>query len=59
VCEKHDGLRHVPHFLLDEEWLVPLDEIGCVRCGDVAIIDDREAGRVEVEANGAHAPAGD
>ena len=57
VREQKNGLRHVAHLSLDEKWLVLLDQVYGVASDDVAVIDDGETGRVEVETDGPHAAA--
>ncbi len=49
VRNEQDWLRHVLHFMLGQERLVMRHEIDSVLCGNVAIVDDGESCRVEVE----------
>ncbi len=49
VREQQDRLGHVAHVALDEKWLVLLDQLDDVPPGNVAVVDDRESGAVEVQ----------
>ena len=57
VGEEEDRLLGVAHLAFDEVGLVVLDERDDVAAGDVAVIDDGEAGAVEVEVDGRHLAA--
>ena len=52
VGEEQDRLLGVAHLAFDEVGLVVLDERDDVAAGDVAVIDEGEAGAVEVEVDG-------
>ena len=52
VGQEQHRLLGVPDLALDEEGLVVLDQGDDVAAGDVAVVDDGEAGGVEVEADG-------
>ena len=57
VREQNDRLGHVLDFAFDEERLILRDQIDSILCGNVAIIADGEAGRVEIISNGSHSTA--
>ena len=52
VGEEQDRLLGVAHLALDQVGLVVLDERDDVAARDVAVIDQREAGAVEIEVQG-------
>jgi len=47
----------VANLALYQERLVLRDQVNCILCGNVTIIDNGEAGRVEVVPNGSNATA--
>src|SRR5436189_4088732 len=49
VGQQKNRLGHVANVALDEEWLILLDEVDDVSSGHVAVVDDIEAGDIEVE----------
>ncbi len=59
VREQQDRLRDVPDHVLGQARLIVDDERDDVAAGDVAVIDDGEARRVEQRVDGADAAAGD
>ncbi len=59
VREQQDRLRHVADLALDEKGLILLDQVADVAPRNGAVVHDREAGRVALDAHGPHASAGD
>src|ERR1035437_9297473 len=61
VREENDWLREMPNLRLDEERLIVLEQRDDVTTtgGNVAVVHDREAGRVEIEADVRDASARD
>ena len=48
VRQQDNRLGHVLHFMLGQKWLVLRHEIDCIFRGNIPIIDDREAGGIEL-----------
>lgn len=55
--EEKYRLSHVPDFALGEKWLILRHEVDSVRRRHVVVVDDREAGGIEVELYGFDAAA--
>jgi hypothetical protein len=51
MSQQKDRLGKVIHLVLGQAWLVLVDESHDVLAGDVAIVDDRKGGDVEIESN--------
>jgi hypothetical protein len=51
VRKEENRLRHMPDLMLRQEWLILRHEVHRILCGDIMIVDYRESGRIEIEAD--------